>query len=95
MKIFMKVITTNESNLILKSNRIKFYSSKPRTNDKNVGDITYKKLNNGTMYLATVIDQIILKKNFGWSMDDTMKVSKRDKKFGTRKQEWENYLIYD
>lgn len=36
-----------------------------------VGDITYIKTKQGTMYLATVID-LYSRKVVGWSMDDTM-----------------------
>jgi len=52
-----KVATTNSNhNFTIAPNRINrdFYSSMP--NDKYVGDITYIKTNQGTLYLATVID---------------------------------------
>lgn len=59
-------------NFTIAPNRINrdFYSSIP--NDKYVGDITYIKTNQGTLYLATVID-LYSRKVVDWSMDDTMK----------------------
>lgn len=75
MKRKFKVITTTSNhNFDIAPNRINrdFYSSNP--NDKYVGDITYIKTKQGTMYLATVID-LYSRKVVGWSMDDTMKVS--------------------
>ena len=57
MKRKFKVITTTSNhNFDIAPNRINrdFYSSNP--NDKYVGDITYIKTKQGTMYLATVID---------------------------------------
>ena len=73
MKRKFKVTTTNSNhNFTIAPNRISrdFYSSIP--NDKYVGDITYIKTNQGTLYLATVID-LYSRKVVGWSMDDTMK----------------------
>jgi transposase InsO family protein len=75
MKRKFKVITTTSNhNFDIAPNRINrdFYSSNP--NDKYVGDITYIKTKEGTMYLATVID-LYSRKVVGWSMDDRMKVS--------------------
>ena len=75
MKRKFKVITTTSNhNFDIAPNRINrdFYSSNP--NDKYVGDITYIKTKQGTMYFATVID-LYSRKVVGWSMDDTMKVS--------------------
>ena len=57
MKRKFKVITTTfNHNFDIAHNRINrdFYSLNP--NDKYVGDITYIKTKQGTMYLATVID---------------------------------------
>lgn len=73
MKRRFKVTTTNSNhNFTIAPNRINrdFYSSIP--NDKYVGDITYIKTNQGTLYLSTVID-LYSRKVVGWSMDDTMK----------------------
>ena len=75
MKRRFKVTTTNSNhNFTIAPNRINrdFYSSSP--NDKYVGDITYIKTKQGTLYLATVID-LYSRKVVGWSMDDTMKTS--------------------
>ena len=73
MKRRFKVTTTNSNhNFTIAPNRINrdFYSSIP--NDKYIGDITYIKTNQGTLYLATVIN-LYSRKVVGWSMDDTMK----------------------
>jgi len=72
MKRRFKVTTTNSNHsFTIAPNRIKrdFYS--PIPNDKYVGDITYIKTTQGTLYLATVID-LYSRKIVGWSMDDTM-----------------------
>ena len=75
MKRRFKVRTTNSNhNLTIAPNIINrdFYSSSP--NNKYVGDITYIKTKQGTLYLATVID-LYSRKIVGWSMDDSMKTS--------------------
>lgn len=75
MKRRFKITTTNSNhNFTIAPNRINrdFYSSNP--NDKYVGDITYIKTQQGTLYLATVID-LYSRKVVGWSMDENMKTS--------------------
>lgn len=72
MKRRFKVTTTNSNhNFTIALNIINrdFYSSNP--NDKYVGGITYIKTEQGTMYLATVID-LYSRKVVGWSMNDSM-----------------------
>ena len=66
-KYFPSVQATNHvcDNLLARD----FTASRP--NEKWVSDITYIKLDHGTVYLAVIMD-LFSRKIFGWSLDSTM-----------------------